>query len=137
MNMNTILRFLMLFVLVLSIGCSKGNSVTGKVTLSDGTPLTRGEVTFSTPTFVAAGMIQSDGIYSIRANNMKEGIPTGTYSVTVKAYEDIQENPDGAMENLKPAKSLIDTKYTSPATSGLTCEVNGSITFNISVEPFK
>jgi hypothetical protein len=135
--MNTILRFLILFVLVLSIGCSKGNSVTGKVTLSDGNPLTRGEVTFSTSTFVAAGMIQPDGTYSIRANNTKEGIPSGKYVVTVKAYEDAQENPDGMMENLKPAKSVIDTKYTSPATSGLTCEVNGSMTFDISVEPFK
>jgi hypothetical protein len=135
--MNIFLRFLMLFVLVFFIGCSKGNSVTGKVTFPDGSPLTRGEVIFSTPSFVAAGMIQSDGTYSIRANNMKEGIPSGTYSVTVKAYEDIQENPDGIMENLKPAKSLIDTKYASSATSGLTCEVKGTMTFDINVEPFK
>jgi hypothetical protein len=135
--MNTILRFSILLVLVLFIGCSKGNSVTGKVTLSDGNPLTRGEVFFSTSTFVAAGMIQPDGTYSIRANNMKEGIPPGKYSVTVKAYEDVQNNPDGMMENLKPATSILDTKYTSPATSGLTCEVKGSMTFDISVEPFK
>jgi hypothetical protein len=118
--MNTVLRFLLLFILAFFIGCNKGNFVTGKVMFPDGSPLTRGEVTFSTPSFVAAGMIQPDGTYSIRANNMKEGIPSGTYSVTVKAYEDIQKNPDGAMENLKPPKSLIDTKYTLPATSGLT-----------------
>jgi hypothetical protein len=135
--MNTILRFLILSILICSIGCSKGNSVTGKVTFPDGSPLTRGEITFSTPTFVAAGMIQPDGRYSIRANNMKEGIPSGTYSVTVKAYEEAQENPDGMMENLKPAKSLIDTKYASPNTSGLTCEVTGTMTFDINVEPFK
>ncbi|MDR1965006.1 MAG: hypothetical protein LBQ50_14640 [Planctomycetaceae bacterium] len=135
--MKTILYFLILFVLILFIGCNKGSSVTGKVTFSDGSPLTRGEVTFSTASFVAAGMIQPDGTYSIRANNMKEGIQLGMYSVTVKAYEDAQENPDGMMENLKPVKSLIDTKYTSPTTSGLTCEVKGSMTFDISVEPFK
>jgi hypothetical protein len=135
--MNTVLRFLLLFILAFFIGCNKGNSVTGKVMFPDGSPLTRGEVTFSTPSFVAAGMIQPDGTYSIRANNMKEGIPAGTYSVTVKAYEDIQANPDGIMEDIKPAKSLIDTKYTLPATSGLTCEVTGTTTFDINVEPFK
>jgi hypothetical protein len=135
--MNPDLRFLLLFILALFIGCNKGNFVTGKVTFPDGSPLTRGEVIFATPSFVAAGMIHPDGTYSIRANNSKEGIPSGTYSVTVKSYEDIQENPNGIMENLKPAKSFIDTKYTSPATSGLTCEVTGTMTFDINVEPFK
>jgi hypothetical protein len=87
--MNTILRFLLLLVLVLFIGCGNGNSVTGKVTFSDGTPLTSGEVMFSTSTFLAAGKIQPDGTYVIHANNMKEGIPKGNYTVTVKAYEKI------------------------------------------------
>jgi hypothetical protein len=135
--MNTILRFLLLLVLTLFVGCGKGNFVTGKVTLSDGTPLTSGEVMFSTSTFLAAGKIQPDGTYVIHANNMKEGIPKGIYTVTVKAFEKIDAAPGTPLEEIKPAKPLVDAKYTSPTTSDLTCEVNGSMTFNISVEPFK
>ncbi|MGL4944286.1 MAG: hypothetical protein ACRC46_13980 [Thermoguttaceae bacterium] len=126
------------FVLCLVVGCGDGNvGVTGKVMFPDGTPLTKGDVHFSTPTYVASGKIQSDGSYVIGSQTQNDGLPPGTYSVTVnKAFDDSGTAALSAIDS-KPAKPLIDPKYNSPTTSGLTCDVKGKTTFDITVEPFK
>jgi hypothetical protein len=120
--------------------------VKGKVTFPDGTPLTRGDVQFMTPTIVASGTIQPDGTYIIGSKKNNDGLPKGTYTVTVRAHEEIGSDvkiPDTVSDarvdaGKRPVQvpSLIDLKYSSPESSGLSCNVQGATVFNITVEPF-
>ena len=114
-------------------GCGSKVSVSGKVTFDDGSPLTTGEVRFETTNFVSSGKIQSDGTYRLGTTSEKDGIPKGSYGVTVHAMGQPELTPGMRTEHVPPPKSLIDTKFGSTSTSGLTCEVKGSTTFNITV----
>ena len=130
------LLLLCLCVLLLQ-GCGNQVSVKGRVTFPDGKPLTRGEVRFQTPSFVATGDIQPDGTYVLGSRGANDGIPKGTYTVTVSAYEDAGSTAGMSAEDAKPANPLIDLKYSSPTTSQLSCDVQGATIFDIPVEPFK
>lgn len=123
------------FCMLMFAGCGSQVSVKGKVTFTDGSPVTRGGVEFLTPTYTASGPIQPDGTYVIGSKKSGDGLPKGTYTVTVWAYEEI-ENASGNPMAAKPAKPLIDLKYSSQHTSGLTCDVQGATVFDIKVEPF-
>ncbi|MDO4558957.1 MAG: hypothetical protein Q4C47_08325 [Planctomycetia bacterium] len=125
------------------VGCGGGSTVTGKVTFSDGTPLTIGRVVFDDGTTSAVGELNENGEFSMRAGS-GGGIPDGTYRVTVVGA--MKEDPSLLEEAKKhhdprdpdepsaPLVSLIDPKFWAPTTSGLTCEVTGSRTFDITVE---
>ena len=118
-------------------GCGSKVSVSGKVAFDDGSPLTTGEVRFETANFVSSGKIQSDGTYRLGTTSDKDGIPKGTYGVTVRAMSAPELKPGVRTEDVPPPKSLVNTKFGSTKTSGLTCDVKGSTTFNITVEPPK
>ena len=119
-------------------GCGNGQvSVKGTVQFPDGKPLPRGDVQFLTPTFVGSGRIQPDGTYVIGSLKEADGLPKGTYKITVRAYEDQGDTASMSPEDVKPVKPLIDLKYSSPETSGLTCDVQGPTVHPITVEPFK
>ncbi len=127
------------FVLLASLGCGGGGvGVSGKVTFEDGTPLTTGEVAFRTNSFAATGKINPDGTYSLSSSKEGDGVPKGTYQVTVKAIQSV-DPPPGALSdpNYKPepAKILVDLKFADPAKSGLSCEVSGKTTYDIKVTP--
>jgi len=132
-------HFLILcFCVLLLSGCGNGQvSVKGTVQFPDGTPLTRGDVQFLTPTFVGSGQIQPDGSYVIGSLKEADGLPKGTYTITVRAYEDQGNTAGISPENVKPVQPLVDLKYSSPQTSGLTCDVQGPTVHLITVEPFK
>ena len=111
-------------------GCSGGGvGVSGKVTLNDGDPVPRGVVTLNSADGTFRGSIQSDGTYVI------EGVPSGTFGVSVTGAMDSMPTEDGMTyddegnvvesESAEP-NSLIDEKYASPDTSGLTLTVPGS-----------
>ena len=119
-------------------GCGNQVGVSGKVTFPDGAPLTRGEVRFQSPTFMASGNIQPDGSYVLSSLGTNDGIPRGTYTITVTAFEDIGDTSGMDIEkgNVPVARSLIDMKYNSTETSGLSVDVQGSMVHNITVEPF-
>jgi len=122
--------FFCLFLAVCCTGCGgKGFSVAGKVSFADGTPLPHGQVTLTSGTFSAGGSILGDGTYNINVR-----VPAGTYKVTVRASGESPSDPKADIADVKPAKSLVDTKYNAPETSGLVCEVKGITTFNITVE---
>jgi len=122
-------------VLLFSIsGCGSKVSVSGKVTFDDGSPLASGEVRFETADFVSSGKIQPDGTYRIGAISDKDGIPRGTYGVTVRAMDTSMITPGMDPEKAPPPKSLIDTKFGSITSSGLTCEVKGTTKFDITVK---
>ncbi|MDR0869239.1 MAG: carboxypeptidase-like regulatory domain-containing protein [Planctomycetaceae bacterium] len=130
--MRTIL-FLCLFCVAACLGCgvvsSKGFPVSGVVSFSDGKPVSYGQVTLTSGSFSVGGDIISDGTYNI---SRVGGVPAGTYKVSV-----VLSDPNAGMENTKKAKPQIDPKYNDPSTSGLTCEVTGATTYDITVEPPK
>ena len=129
------------FLLPVALGCGSQASVSGKVTFEDGTPLTTGEVRFEAEGFMASGRIQPDGTYRIGTVSDTDGVPKGTYGVTVQALDNsggtsgapsMAVAPGDAPAG-PPPKSLIDTAFGSVHTSGLTCEVQKSRTFDITV----
>ena len=132
--------FVACFVLS-ALGCGSQVSVSGKVTFEDGTPLTTGEVLFEKEGFMASGRIQPDGSYRIGTASDSDGIPKGTYGVTVRALDASGASTStpsmsvapGDASAAPPPRSLIDPAFGSVETSGLTCEVQRSTTFNITV----
>ena len=112
-----------LLLVVFSLtGCGDNHRLSGTVTFSDGKPATTGMVLFSTPTFQAKGEIQSDGSYIVGSEKRHNGIPTGTYQVSVTGITK-QVPGMGGMSSYVP---LCDEKYESATTSGLTCTVPAS-----------
>jgi len=119
--------FFCLFVVVCCFGCGKaGFNVGGKVAFPDGKPVHSGKVTMTSGRFSASGDIIAEGSYRI-----SDRVPTGTYKVSVQAFEYSQS---GMTTDATSAKSLLDSKYDRPETSGLVCEVKGPTTYNITVE---
>ena len=112
--------------LLLSLtGC--GNpSVKGTVKFDDGTPLTTGGVCFIAGSNTATGAIKSDGSYVLSESRAGDGVKPGHYKVTVSAQT-------GGGSDGEPLVHLVDPKFGDPGTSGLTCEVKGSTTYNIAV----
>ncbi len=116
----------LVLVFVFLCGCGGGATVKGKVTFEDGSPLTQGAVKFVTETTEATGDIKSNGTYTLFENKPGDGITPGKYAVTVTAVTG--GGSDGA-----PVVNLVDSKFANPATSGLSCEVKGSMTYDIKV----
>lgn len=116
-------------------GCGdqeKTHTVRGKVTLKDGSPLTKGVVVFESDEYEAFGDIQEDGSYELTSYEPGDGIPKGTYRVRLEVRGDgsaiEEESPDA------PTRLPVPEKYESGATSGLECVVDGDRTFNIRIE---
>ena len=131
-------NLLLLLVLLCAAGCGTNVPMGGTVTFSDdGSPLTAGTVFFTTDTFEARGMLQSNGTYTIGSVTQADGLPPGKYQVYIRdAHEYRTRNVaegDTVADTVVP---LIDQKYASPATSGLEVEVNSSSqrTFNFTVD---
>jgi hypothetical protein len=122
------------FVILLT-GCSSNTKVTGKVMFEDGTPLTTGEVRFeASGGFLASGRIQPDGTYTMGSLTEKDGVPKGSYKVSVFAMEYPDVKPGADLTKVPSPKSLVAKKFTSGETSGLECKVDGKTTFDIKVE---
>ena len=78
--------FLLLFVPVITtIGCSDKVPMRGKVTFSDDqSPLTAGTVMFQSDTILARGDLKPDGTYIMGTEKLTDGIPKGTYRVSIE-----------------------------------------------------
>ncbi len=138
-NMYKIASFFLIVALCACAGCSDKQPLGGKVTFSDdGTPLTTGAVFLETPTFQSSGSIQADGTYVVGSAGLDDGIPQGTYRVSIRGADSITtvDGPEGSPTEKRA--SLIDPKYQSPDTSGLTFTVDGSTKrFDIQVDRAK
>lgn len=127
---------LLIFVVLAFAGCSGKSSVTGKVTYDDGSPLTRGSVCFQTDKYFAEGPLQSDGSYTLGALKAGEGVPPGTYQVFINGAiipPDLSGRGDSVVTSFDAPEFLVDNKFTSPLSSGLTCTVKGKTVFDITV----
>lgn len=141
-------ELVMVAVILCAVGCSEKVKVSGKVTFPDGSPLTVGKVTFETATFVASGTLREDGTYALGTLSERDGIPPGLYKVYVAgAMRQMgtqqvnvptasgnggQEMASKSMPIVVPA---VAPKFTKADTSGITCEVKKSMTFDFRVEP--
>lgn len=148
---------------LLTMGCGGDgkttHKVTGTVKFSDGSPLTKGTVVFASDMTSAQGGIQSDGSYALGTYGVDDGAPAGSYKVFLTGpifgsegagasegeeddgmeYEVDPDDPEGAGDSMddggdEVGEALVNKKFNAPDTSGLTCEVTGSTTFDITVE---
>jgi len=91
--------------------------VSGKVTLEDGKPLTKGLVIFEAlegeKKVTARGDIQADGTYRLSTRRPGDGVPPGKYHVLISPRIDV-DNPEPLP---------FDGRYTGFKTSGLNFEV--------------
>lgn len=126
------------FALCFAVGCGSGSTVTGKVTFSDGTPLTVGKVMFTNGTTTAFGQIDAKGEYRMGTKKAKDGVPPGTYQVYITEAlvpgDASLARKDDEGEMVTPLVLAIAPKFTTASQSGLTCEVKGSMKHDITVE---
>ena len=132
-------KLLLPFVLagvIFLFGCSGMEPLSGTVTFSDdGSPLTVGSVFFETPTYSSRGTLGRDGQYVIGSLKETDGLPKGTYQISIRGAEDVvsTQRPNGEWTERRTL--LIDPKYQNPETSGLTFTVDGKTKkFNIQVD---
>ena len=125
-------RFILLLLLAAVCGCSDRVRVTGRVTFSDGSPLTVGEVRFVNDKMVFSGTLKQDGSYELGSGGSANGIVLGKYNVSIEYAGVPGETKPGQM--YPEQIPLVAAKYADYATSGISCEVKGSMTFNITVE---
>jgi hypothetical protein len=140
-NFHLLSLFLVLVTLC-CIGCSKNVGVHGKVTFPDGKPLDLGMVCFQGESFVYRGMIGTDGTFQMTTQKQGDGVIPGTYQVFITGAAkgkplppNVKFDPDGAPPD-EPPIPMIAEKFTSPATSGVTCTVarGMALPFEIKVE---
>lgn len=137
------LRYCVLLILLsVILGCGSNVKFGGRVTFSDdGSPLTTGMVCFESDSFLARGPLNQDGYYDLGSLVLNDGIPKGEYRVYVSGAEavedvEIKQVPGQAGHVTRPSMSgtmagqtftpLIDVKYSSGKTSGLTVNIDGT-----------
>ncbi len=127
----------------LLIGCNKNSQVTGKITFPDGTPFTTGTVVFENEKTSANGRIQPDGTYRLGSVKENDGVPKGSYRVSISGavtYGAAPEAPKdpyasrGSASPLPASIPLINRKFFSAETSELKCDVKGNTVYDIQVE---
>jgi hypothetical protein len=131
--------FYLLFVLVMFVGCGKNVPLSGQVTFSDnGEPLVTGTVVFVNGANQARGDIQPNGSYTLGFEDVKSGLPSGTYNVYIdnaNRYEGGELDEKGEPKSEQKTIPLINEKFTKVDSSGLTVEVNSSLKkYDIKVE---
>jgi hypothetical protein len=129
------IMYLLCVVLLLS-GCNDSKQkLTGKVTFSDGEPLTVGTVVFSTSSFMSRAAIKPDGTFKVGTYKAGDGIPPGTYKVSIfDAYASAEGSAGAALVSGMPLTPLVAKEFTSEATTPLSITIPGTKTFNIVVE---
>ena len=133
--------FCSLVLLSLVVGCSGNVGLRGKITFSDDdSPVTAGTVAFRKDGRIARGDIKEDGTYIVGFERETDGLPpgkyevflTGTDKVTATLIDEVREIYDYVYE------PLLDKKYESPETSGITLEVTASTkVFDFKVDRYK
>ena len=127
--------FLLAFVVLLGCGAGK-TGLSGKVTFSDDqSPVPAGMIVFEgSDGKMGRAEIQSDGTYRAGFDSAKDGLPKGTYKVYLTNVVRTEKDARG-MDAYIP---LLDSKYSSTTTSGLTFNADGKTPkFDFSVDRAK
>jgi len=141
MNTNISFYHCLVSLILLGItGCGNGQvPLRGTVTFDDGSPLTTGYIYFDNGKTLARGKINADGTYIVGSLAANDGLVPGLYKIYIQATG---PDPSGAVEPVRqsgppgtPQASggglrrqipLVDSKFTSAATSGLELNVERS-----------
>jgi hypothetical protein len=102
-----------------AVAAFKNQVVTGKVTLANGKPLTKGRVVLfplQDPRMPLNGDIKPDGTFTLTAFGFGTGVTYGEFKVSVE--------PPGYLPGGKPRKLAFPAKYLDSATSDLTVTIN-------------
>ena len=148
--MNKLVKIFALLIVastLVACGCGGKCQVSGKVTFSDGTPLTFGTVNFTSSDVLCKGQIEADGTYRMRTLKPGDGVPPGTYkiyitdtlqfgspgkTVTTKLSEDGEEV---SYEMLGKSVNSIPFEYSNPDMSPLgEITVKGRMTKDLVIE---
>ena len=125
------LIILPVFLCLLLVGCGGSTmNVKGKVTFSDGSPLTAGTVAFATSNFSASGPLDANGRYSV-------SVPPGQYKVYIALASKKDETfvaPPSEPDAVQYI-SLIHPTFGSLETTPLSCNITKSGTHDFTVEP--
>lgn len=128
-------------------GCGRPTyTVTGKVVLSDGTPLSAGQVEFQhlDEPVSAVGYIRPDGTFGLNMNAEGDGAFEGRYRVAVKpppVPTMVPGQDEKARQDLAARQAwldAVDERYYNPKTSGIDVEVTRHASKNavtITIEP--
>ena len=128
----TAVSLLLWVALITGCGGPYDASVTG-VLLIDGSPGNSGTVTFypragGAPAYA---QVQEDGTFEARTGD-EQGLPSGSYDVTVRVVEKIPAEIEGDPPRFK---SLIPVRYKNPQTSGLAFDLtSGRNEIEVSLE---
>ena len=116
------ISLLLLFSLLVFTGCGSNVGLMGKVVFSDdGSPVPAGMVCLEGDTHFARAVIQPDGTFTVGSLGAKDGLPPGVYRVYISGAEEVVgQTPSG--DDI--FAQLVDRKFTSPETSGITIDIS-------------
>ena len=120
------------FLVLFASGCGNKAYVQGKVHYPDGSPVSAGRVRFTAGDKSYSCKIASDGSYRIGSYRDGDGIPPGTYKISITGAYVFMDPPPG--EPYPVSVQLVAKKYTDPGTSGIVCDTTASKNFDIAVE---
>jgi hypothetical protein len=113
-----------------AVGCGGNVQVKGKIIFSDdGSPLNFGTILFERSNEVARGSIKEDGTFVMGFEKETDGLPPGTYNVSINAVKLGGDTSSGLQ--MTP---LVATKYSSGATSGITVTVDKSLKLPLEIK---
>jgi len=130
--MKNSIIFSLSLALLLLVGCGGGKvGMSGRVIYSDDkSPLPMGTVYLETDTFLARGNIQSDGTFVVGSLGERDGLPPGTYRVSIRdAMRSIGQDANG--------DTIYEPLIDPNSAAGLTVEITSTTRdFTIEVDRF-
>jgi hypothetical protein len=139
--MNTFKHFVLVFVLfffMFVLGCGTNVPAGGRVSYESGKPLEKGVILFSDGQSMFRGDLRADGTFKLGGLKDGEGLPAGTYSVSIGGANEYEYTPDiNPQIDYKLSVLRIDPKYETPKTSQLSVKVErGMKPIEIIVKPY-
>jgi hypothetical protein len=145
---HTSISSALFFCALLVAGCGGNVKVTGKVAFPDGEPLSTGQVIFESEKMSGMGKLSADGSYTLGSDKEENGIPKGKYRVYITGaitYAEVQApnpsagmpgvyNPGSTGSPLPSSIPLVHRKFLSVETSDIEVDVQGAMTYDITVE---
>ena len=134
--------FSLVLLSIFLTGCGSGKvPFSGKIIFSDdGSPLTTGTIAFVKDGKLSRGEIKEDGTFVVGTDGVADGLFPGTYQVYISARKATPVESTGPYSDTGNYvyEELIDKKYQSPDTSGITVEVpHPTKHYELSVDRFK
>jgi hypothetical protein len=104
----------------------QNQTVTGKVVLAGGRPLTKGRVALyplKAPFIALYGKLGPDGVFTLSVGGFKAGVTYGEFQVSIEP-----EGFSSVTSKVKRPNPNFPAKYLDPAASGLTAKITPETT---------